>query len=377
MKKQRVLICCLENWDTLMELPYVISAAGFQVDVFCSDRSWLLKNSYYSHWIRRPENKEAWLPLLMQLTGDYNMVIAADEKLLIEINNAVDDDTALKLLPLQKTEFRYLIGAKSGLSKFCSAQGLPTPSYVIVQDHTADELEKKIDGLQFPVLVKPDAGWGGGGIEKFASRKELLAYLKAAANNNLIIQEFKKGRDIGVEALFKDGQLLLYTAADVITYFDSPFGFTTRRKCFTDATIQQLVSAIGKGGGLNGFASIQLIEADGQFYIIECDCRPNFWVPYNRFAGFDYSKAFTAFKAEVNNTSVSTFKGKPTNEIAIFYRDIIRCFNQKDLKGIFRWLTNHNGCWRFIPTYDRKLFRNILYELFVVKVRNKISGKAS
>lgn len=374
MHQPKALICCLENWDTLMELPFVISAAGFQVDVFCSKQSWLLKNSYYSKWIQRPDKKEEWLPLLMKLATEYTVVIPADEKLLIEINNATDNASAAALLPLKKMEHRYLIGAKSGLSEFCSALKLPTPNYIIVQQHSPAELEQKIAALQFPVLVKPDAGWGGGGIAKFETIDELRTHLHSITNRNIIVQEFKNGRDIGIEALFKDGRLLMYTAADVITYFDSPFGFTTRRRCFTDHRIEELVTAIGQGGELNGFASIQMIESEGTLYIIECDCRPNFWIPYNRFAGFDFSRAFTAFtpRGGVAEKSIAT---DTTDEIAIFYRDIIRCINQKDVKGIFRWLTNYKRCWRFIPTYDRKLFRNILYELMVVKVVNKIAGK--
>jgi len=36
----QVLIVCVENWDSLAEIPYILKSAGCTIDVFCSKDSW-------------------------------------------------------------------------------------------------------------------------------------------------------------------------------------------------------------------------------------------------------------------------------------------------------------------------------------------------
>ena len=57
--------------------------------------------------------------------------------------------------------------------------------------------------------------------------------------------------------------------------------------------------------------------------------------------------------------------------VALFYRDIIRCFKFHDFKGILQWLFNYKNYWRFIPTYDKVLFKQILKELLVNKTKKR------
>ena len=40
---KKALVACIENWDTLQEVPFVLHEGGCTVDVFCSKRSWLIK----------------------------------------------------------------------------------------------------------------------------------------------------------------------------------------------------------------------------------------------------------------------------------------------------------------------------------------------
>ena len=89
------------------------------------------------------------------------------------------------------------------------------------------------------------------------------------------------------------------------------------------------------------------------------------------------SSVFEHFKKKIDpsyiippNTQLN--KGEKM-EIVIFYRDVIRCFKQKDIKGLFKWVLNYKGYWRFIPIYDLTLFRNILQEIFINKFLRKFN----
>jgi hypothetical protein len=49
----------------------------------------------------------------------------------------------------------------------------------------------------------------------------------------------------------------------------------------------------------------------------------------------------------------------------LFYKDIRRAIWAKDLKGILRWIVGWKGYWRFLPFYDFKLTKKILFEIWV------------
>lgn len=373
--KSKVLIACLENWDTLQEIPFVIKQAGCTVDIYCSKKSWLLCNSFYDNWIERNDDEKIWKAEIVGLANHYDWIVLGDEKLLNEMNSYIqDDETAKKILPLKKPENRYIIASKSGLSKFCEANDILSPRFFVYTND--DDLALQIPKLSFPVLIKPDLSWGGGGIilcNDAATLQQKVA--EVDYKNNMIIQEFIKGDDIGIEALYKNGELLMYNASEVLKYFDSAFSFTTRRNCYKTKPIETVLRDIGKKIGIHGFASVQLIGKNGKYYLIEVDMRPNFWVAYDRFADSDFSEAVKMLLDDNITYNNSIPSETPKKEIAIFYRDIIRCFNNKDVKAMLQWLTNYKGCWKFIPTYDKKLFKRVMYELFVKKVKKKLFGQ--
>ncbi len=368
----RVLIACKENWDTLMEIPFVIKQAGCIVDVYCSKHSWLLAGSYYDNWI---ESKATDLEYANELAGfvdNYDWIVLGDEMLLNLMNDQISDPViAARILPLKKNENRYIIASKLGLSKFCQENDILSPRFMFYTN--VEELEKELPVFTFPVLIKPNVGWGGGGIILCDSVEGLKHSLSVIDyKHNLIIQEFINGRDIGIEAFYKNGELLMYNASVVLKYFDSPFSFTTRRTCFKQKEIEIILRDIGRKIGIHGFASVQMIEREERFYLLEVDMRPNFWVVYDRFAGSNFSDAVRMMLDSEVSSNTTMPAPVEKHEIAIFYRDIIRCFNQKDIRGLLQWQFGLNGYGKFIPRYDKKLYKRIMRELFVVKMKKRL-----
>lgn len=378
----KVLVACIENWDTLMELPAVLVNGGCTVDVYCSKKSWLLKNKFFNKWIESPTDIEVYKQNLMQLSESndpyYDWIILADEKLLKifsecpGINNLARCN---RILPITKIENKILLGSKKGLSELCLKYNITTPKYLLF-NHEPDFDVKQLN-LNFPILLKQDLSWGGGGIHMCNNKAEFeLALPKLNKDYPFIFQEFITGIDIGVEAFFNNGILLNYNAGEVKKYFKSRFSFTTSRMYFLSEEIKVLLDELGNKFGINGFASIQLIykESDNKFYLLEADLRPNFYVPYGRFTGQNFSEAI---KKKIDPSYIippnRLLKQGEKIEVAIFYRDIIRCFKQKDILGIFKWVFNYKGYWRFIPIYDLTLFKHILKEMFINKLLQKFS----
>jgi hypothetical protein len=61
-----------------------------------------------------------------------------------------------------------------------------------------------------------------------------------------------------------------------------------------------------------------------------------------------------------NQIPASTNTSDKPVEIALFYRDLRRCFKKRDWVGFSRWIFNYQGYWRYIPLYDLRLFRHML-----------------
>ncbi len=376
----KVLVACLENWDTLMELPFVLTKGGCSVDVFCSKNSWLLKNKFYKNWIECPSENEVYKKKLLEIALDssagYNWIILGDEKLLkifSECNELSKTDLFKKILPIFDLKNRGLMGSKYGLCQLCVEYGFTAPAF-LGYFHEPNFNPDSIS-LTYPFLVKQDLSWGGGGIVQCNSSLEFKTTLKKLnPEYPYIFQEMIKGKDIGVEAFYDNGVLLNYNAGEVKSYFKSKFSFTTKRSYFLNDDIRILLEKMGAAFTINGFASIQFIynEQDNQYYLIECDLRPNFYIPYGRFTGQDFSEAI---KKKINpnyqiapNTKLSNNK---TIEIALFYRDIIKCLKRRDLLGLLKWVINYKGYWRFIPLYDFILVKNIMKELVFKKLRKR------
>ncbi len=378
---KKVLVACLENWDTLQELPFVLSKGGCMVDVYCSKNSWLISNSYYDKWIECSDNIDGYLKGLYALAENqeapYDWIIPADEKLLQLLNNDISSAGLFyKILPLTKISNREMLASKAGLSKLCEKYGITSPKY-LVYDHKRD-FDTSTFNLHYPVLLKQDLSWGGGGIlfcEDEAAFKDNLK--KTDPQYDTIIQEFITGKDIGVEALFCKGELVEYNVGEVSMYFDSKFNFTTKRNYFNSKRIGDELRNIGWHLGINGFASIQFIYKpdEDRYYLLEVDTRPNFFMPYGRFTGHDFSEAVRKFLTPAyRETPGDIAVEEKITEVALFYRDIIRCVKQKDIKGIAKWMFNYRHCWNYIPTYDKVLMKRVLNELFINKTGKKIRG---
>ncbi len=367
----KVLVACLENWDTLQELPFVLNKGGCSVDVYCSKKSWLICNSFYHNWIECSDNVEEYVKGLVELSmkkeDPYDWIIPADEKLLNVLNDRIkEEEIFYRILPLTKIENRNILASKAGLSKICNKYGVPTPKY-IVYNHNMP-FDHNTFKLKYPVLLKQDLSWGGGGIlfcDDEASFKTNLE--KTNKDYDTIIQEYIIGRDIGVEALYRKGELVEYNAGEVKAYFDSKFNFTTKRNYGNSKRIENKLVTIGKHIGINGFASLQFIHQTTEdiYYLIEVDIRPNIWLASGRFTGHDFSKAVQRFITQGPLPENTNYLNESTiTEVAIFYRDIIRALKRKKIIDLLKWVFNYKSYWRFIPTYDKKLLKSILQELW-------------
>lgn len=368
----RVLIVSNASFiDSTAEIPFIYKKAGAIVDVFCNKLSWLLSNKFHDNWIDsgEDESETEFLNKLLHLvnsnTNHYHKIVTTDDatnKLLND--NIADPELFCKLLPLTKIENRKILSSKSGLSEVLEKYQIATPKYALYSDDL--DIQKVKTEFTFPILSKVDYSFSGIGLQLIENAASLDDAIKKVYNTkNMVLQEFIQGDDIGVEALFHQGKLLMYNAANILDYMYNSFSFTTSRRYFRNKQIEALLIELGDKVGINGFASIQYVycKKRNTYFLIEVDIRTNSWMSYGRFTGQNFSDAIrTIIDPSLNINSYST--DNKTVNIYMFDRDIRRCVKHRDYKGIIKWIFNADGRWKFIPLYDLKYFKRILSKLF-------------
>ena len=382
---KKILLASVVDWDSLGEIPAIFKRGGcLQVDLLCNKEAWLTSNRYYDNWIEIKDGTDEVAKQIIQLAQDktknYDRVILLDDLIIRLMNESVEsEDLFKKILPLTKIENREMLSSKAGFSNVCERNNILSPKFILYSDSI--DFSNNLERMNFPLLLKQDLSWSGAGIQFCYDKNSLEEGLtKIAVKENLVVQEYITGEDIGVEALFHKGQLITYNAAKILDYFDTKFTYTTRRIYFRNQEIEELLTTLGKSVGLNGFASISYIFEPNQrkYYLIEVDTRLNNWMPLSHFTGHGFSEGISRIITAGNNpVEIFADKSEDLNkeiEIALFYRDLRRCWKKKDLKGVMRWLFNYKGYWRFIPLYDGLILRKIFGEIKKDFVKN---GKKS
>ncbi|ANT64603.1 ATP-grasp domain-containing protein [Prosthecochloris sp. CIB 2401] len=108
-------------------------------------------------------------------------------------------------LPAPYSYETSLAVTNKGIMKDCMVQnGIPTSKYVFIKDLSGFEYA----GLKFPVAVKPADSNSSKGVRKACDLDELGRFLdealKISRTNEAIIEEYKEGREIGVDCVIKD-----------------------------------------------------------------------------------------------------------------------------------------------------------------------------
>jgi len=366
----KVLVACYANWDSIAEIPYILKKSGCNLDIYCSNKSWIVSNSFHDKWIPSNPNKENFLEELVILVKKegYDWVILADDVLINYMNAFIHDEELFKkIMPISKIEYRYMLSSKNGFSKFCLENGIDTPGYFAYnKKEDAEEIKKK---LSFPVINKLEFSWGGTDMFISWSYEEFTANLdKLPIDQNVIIQEYITGEELGIDALYYKGILVSYLSSNALDNAQSKFTYNTRRNYYDNKLILPQLIELGSKLGLNGFASIAYMQDPntGKYYLIEVDPRPNSWKAYSRFIA--KNNFFEGVKRIISGEYINGFQEmgiiEPNVEIGIFFKDIRRAIAKRDKKGFLRWVLNTKGYWRFLPFYDFKFTKRVIAEIW-------------
>lgn len=378
----RVLLISLVNWDSLIEIPVLLSKGGCSVDIFCVKDSWAIQNKFHNKWIEAPADEATFVDRTLELVAkeghNYDWIIPGDDIIIRLLNDRITDEALFyKIMPITKIENRELLGSKAGFSNLCNKFGIKTPRYLIYDESMTPASIGSYMG--YPFLMKVDKSEGGFGIFMCDDEASFMEnFAKVKNRENLVFQQFIQGYDINVEVLYRNGELMVYNYSRTLKIMGK-FGVSTQRLFYTNKEVERELIKIGHDLGVSGFGNVVFMysEPEQTHYLIEVDVRPNAWMYYGRFTGNDFSEAVR--RITKNDLRLVVPEEKYRNKqlkINLYKKDVYRCLMEKDFKGLMGWIFNKDNCWRYIPFYDGKLLRactgyltKSFWELVVHKLR--------
>ncbi len=206
-------------------------------------------------------------------------------------------DPELSLLAANKEKFKELGVTVVGSSyELCERALDKMQMYTWLRDHGYNCAKSYTDKdafysdleagvATFPVFVKPVCGSASISINK-VSDKETLELLFEQADN-LMIQEYLKGQEIGADCYIDmiSGELVsVFTKKKLLMRA----GETDKAVSFKDEKLFDLIKKFVKESGWNGQIDIDIFEIDGEYYISEVNPRFGGGYPHAYECGCDH-----------------------------------------------------------------------------------------
>lgn len=176
---------------------------------------------------------------------------------------------------------------KARFAGLCARLALPAPHARIVSADAADGLAG-VDGLRFPVVVKPVTHARRIGLSAKAARvadaEELAALWRRVARPGLqvLVQELVPGPETRVESYHAyvdaTGEVVAEFTGKKIRTKPDEFGYSTRLRITDCADVRAMGREIVEATGLRGVCKIDLKrDDDGRLWMLEINPRFNLW----------------------------------------------------------------------------------------------------
>lgn len=184
------------------------------------------------------------------------------------------------------------------------------------KDEFYDDL--KCGAITFPVFIKPVCGSASIAISKVEDKETVD--LLFAHNDNLMIQEYLKGQEIGADVyidMISGESVSIFTKKKLVMRA----GETDKAVSFKDEKLFSLIEQFVKEAGYRGQIDIDIFEIDGEYYISEVNPRFGGGYPHAYACGCDHMRLIVNNLNDIANKRVI---GKyPENVYMMKYNEIL------------------------------------------------------
>lgn len=220
--------------------------------------------------------KEEKIDCLLSLIDPELSLIAKNKKRFLE--NGV---TPL-ISEYDKVELAF---DKYNMYKYLTENGFKTAKSYIEKEEFYEDLENK--KISFPVFVKPRKGSASINISKVTTKEEIELLFNLY--NDLIIQEFLDGQEIGADVYVDP---ISKKAVSIFTKekIKMRAGETDKARSFKDEKLFDLIVKLAEKIGYEYMIDIDIFRIDGDYYISEINPRFGGGYPHAYEAGVNFPK---------------------------------------------------------------------------------------
>lgn len=154
-----------------------------------------------------------------------------------------------------------------------------------------DDIDRFVDRVGFPVLVRPSYVLSGAAMNVCSNREELERFLQLAANvsedHPVVVSKFiEHAKEIEMDAVAKDGEIFAYAISEHIEFAGVHSGDATiqfpPQKLYVETVrrIKRISRQIAKALHINGPFNIQFMARDNDILVIECNLRASRSFPF-------------------------------------------------------------------------------------------------
>ena len=181
-------------------------------------------------------------------------------------------DSNARLATTASAEILEMVSNKYELAKFCDLHDIPSPKTAYL-----DEYKKEKNGLNLPLIVKPETGWGGNNVYHIVTEADFATVkpTKHASEGKYIVQEYIDGYDIDMSLLADKGKIVAYTIQKGFLKRSNPFAASAGLEFLENDGVYQTVEKLIKELNYSGIAHLDLRydKHSGIYKIVEINTR--------------------------------------------------------------------------------------------------------
>lgn len=178
---------------------------------------------------------------------------------------------------------------RAKFSSMLTENGINQPEWSALT--SMDDIDKFVDRVGFPVLVRPSYVLSGAAMNICSNRDELTRFLQLAANvsedHPVVVSKFiEHAKEIDMDAVAQDGEILAYAISEHIEFAGVHSGDATiqfpPQKLYVETMrrIKRISRQIAKKLHINGPFNIQFMARDNDILVIECNLRASRSFPF-------------------------------------------------------------------------------------------------
>ncbi|MCM1153216.1 MAG: carbamoyl-phosphate synthase (glutamine-hydrolyzing) large subunit [Muribaculum sp.] len=154
-----------------------------------------------------------------------------------------------------------------------------------------EDIDKFIDEVGFPVLVRPSYVLSGAAMNVCSNREELTRFLRLAANvskkHPVVVSQFiENAKEVEMDAVARNGEILAYAISEHIEYAGVHSGDATiqfpPQKLYVETVrrIKRISREIARELNISGPFNIQYLAKNNDIKVIECNLRASRSFPF-------------------------------------------------------------------------------------------------